>query len=213
MYRLKRTIGLIGCSMLLLWVLASCGNTDSNKGPVETSTKGNITIAIDPSFKPVLEQQLKVFDSSYPEAHVKGIYLNEADCFTRLFQDSVRLIMVSRDVTAAEKEAYKKREIKVKSLAVAMDAIAVIVNKKSVDSLMTMGQLKQIFLGGFARKYTIVFDKEEESILRYLADSLIPGQPLPSNIYGVANSDSLIAYVSKNENAIGFLGVTHVYDP
>ncbi len=36
--------------------------------PVETPTSGTIHISVDESFKPVIDSQLKVFESSFPDA-------------------------------------------------------------------------------------------------------------------------------------------------
>ncbi len=195
-------------------MLHSCGTGGGkDEGPKETTSKGNIRISVDESFMPVIAQQLNVFDSSYPEAHVKATYTNEKQCFEDLFKDSSRLIVVSREATQEEKAAFDKNNIKLRTLAVAKDAIAVIVNPGSPDSFMTLGQLKQVLMGKFAREYTIVFDNTQSSTVRYMLDTLIPGQKLSSKTYAVKNNDSLIDYVSRNEHAIGFIGVTHVYDP
>lgn len=206
------TAGVIGIATAL--TIVGCDDSgDTKKGPSDSTTSGNINIAVDESFMPVMAQQLAVFDSSYPEAHVKVSYTSEQACIESLLKDSARLIMLSRNLTSEEKATFDKSEIKVRALAVAKDAIAVIVHPGSVDSLMTLGQLKQILLGKFARDYTIVFDNEHSSTVRYMLDSLIPGQQLSSKTYAVKNNDSLIDYVAKNEKAIGFIGVTHVYDP
>jgi phosphate transport system substrate-binding protein len=192
----------------------SCGNDKSTSDePKETTTKGNIKISIDDSYMPVMEQQLNVFDSSFPEAHITAAYKAEKQCFEDLYNDSARLIVVSREMTDAEKKVYEHNQVKIKSLAIAADAIAVIVNPASPDTFMTLGQLKQILQGKFARNYTIVFDNAQSGTVRYMLDSLIPGQQLSSKTYAVKNNDSLIAYVAKNENAIGFLSVSQVYDP
>lgn len=203
---------LILASTTLVW--ASCGSDPKvAEGPKDTATKGNIKVSVDESFMPVMKQELNVFDSSYPEGHIRATYTNEQQCFQDLFKDSARLIVVSRDLTKAEKDALNKSDIGYKSLAIAKDAIAVIVHPNSVDSFMTLGQLKQILLGKFAREYTLVFDNAQSSTMRYMLDSLIPGQKLSSKTYAINNTDSLIDYVSKNDHAIGFIGVTHVYDP
>ncbi len=123
------------------------------------------------------------------------------------------MIITSREMNKDEKAAFDKANIRYRALSVAKDAIAVIVHPNSVDSFMTLGQLKQVLLGKFTREYTIVFDNAQSSTVRYILDSLIPGQKLPSKTYAINNTDSLIAYVAKNEHAIGFIGVTHIYDP
>lgn len=211
----SRTYFITGTALLAFGLgFFSCGNKENVKEEQsENTSRGNISISVDETFKPVITQELNVFDSSYPEAHIKAAYRTEKQCFEDLFTDSARLILVSRDLSAEEKKVYEHNKVKIKSLGVAMDAVAVVVNPASADSFMTMGQLKQVLLGKFARTYTIVFDHAQSGIVRYMLDSLIPGQQLSSKVYAVKNNDSLIDYVARNEHAIGFIGVSQVYDP
>lgn len=201
-------------SFMLIVILSSCGAENSSQGntQTETTSTGNVTIAIDETLMPVFRQQLNVFDSSFPDAHIKPVYTTEQQCVSDLFNDSVKLIITTRELTEKEAKAFALKEEKIRTLAIAKDAIAVIANNAASDSFMTLGQLQQIMLGKFARKYTIVFDNASSSIVRYMLDSLLAGKPLPTQSYGIANTDSLIDYVAKNKDAIGFVGVTHIYD-
>ena len=212
--RLRTYFSLGFVAIVLAASLFSCGSSNETNKPEkkESTTSGNIKISVDESYMPVIAQELNVFDSSYPDGHIAAAYKTEKQCFEDLFTDSARLIVVSRDLTPAEKKAYKNNQVTIKSLGIAMDAIAVVLNPASPDSFMTLGQLKQILLGKFAREYTVVFDNAQSGTVRYMLDSLIPGQQLPSKTYAVKNNDSVLDYVSKNEHAIGFVGVSHVYD-
>lgn len=193
---------------------ASCNNGKEVKQEnVETTQKGSISITVDESFKPVIEQELKVFDSSFPEATIRVQYKPENQCIEDLFKDSARLILTTRDITPQEKQTMLNNGVKVRSMQVAMDAIAVIVHPGSADSLMTLGQLRSILLGTFTRPYTIVFDNQQSGTVRYMMDSLIPGQKLSSKSYAVKDNESVIKYVSENEGSLGVVGVSHVYDP
>lgn len=191
----------------------SCTNqTDGDGKPKETTTSGEITVAMDESLKPVMEQELNVFDSSFPKIKIHRQYLSERECFDRLFKDSARLIMTTRDLTKEEKSSATANGIITNSLAVAEDAIAFIVHPDSPDSLMTVGQVKSILKGKSPKEYTIVFDNPHSGIVNYVLDSLIPGEELSSKTYALDNNEAVIQYVSENINAIGILGVSHVYD-
>src|SRR6188768_3060521 len=58
--------------------LSACGG-DTN-APTDTPNSGTVTISVDETYKPVIEQQLQVFDSSFPDAHINVQYKSEADC-------------------------------------------------------------------------------------------------------------------------------------
>ena len=66
--------------------------------PVETPTSGTIHISVDESFKPVIDSQLKVFESSFPDAHILVDYKPEADCLKDIYNDSTRLVIITRGI-------------------------------------------------------------------------------------------------------------------
>jgi phosphate transport system substrate-binding protein len=221
-YQLKRIIALpmliqkvkiavVVASALLLF--AACGSNDVGTKNDETNTRGEITIAVDESLKPVMEQQLKVWDSSYPQGKITAQYLPENECFDKLYANEARLIITTRDISPQEKDAYAANKIVTRSLDIAEDAIAVVLHPSSPDTLMTLGQLKAILEGNFVRTYTAVFDNGKSSMVRYITDSLIRDGKLSSNVYAAGNNDAVVDYVSKNPNALGIVGVSHIYDP
>lgn len=190
--------------------IASCG--DEAKGPTDTLTSGNISISVDETFKPIIEEELKVFDSSFPEANIKATYKPEAECIKDFLNDTTRLILVTRDLSAEEKSFLGEKKIVPTSLPVAKDAVAVILNNSSSDSLFSVSQIKGILTGKFNKKYTVVFDNQGSSTLRFIQDSILKGEPLGANVFGAKGNDSVIDYVSKNPAAIGFVGVSYVSD-
>lgn len=199
---------LIGMTSLMM----SCNYNKRKNANEETATTGNITIAADESLKPVMEEQLKVWDSSYPEGHITIEYLPEAQCFDYLLNKKVKLIITARDLTAAEKKSMAVNKLYVRSLPIAEDAIAIAVNPASQDTIMTTGQLKEILLGKFPRKYDVVFGNARSGIVRYMTDSFLSMDSIP-NAYAVKTDEAVIDYVSKNPKGLGIVGVTQLYDP
>jgi phosphate transport system substrate-binding protein len=191
----------------------SCSGTKKNEKEAESTTNGTVHISVDKSLKPVIEQEIKVFDSSFPKVQVNVVYTDESSCIQDLFKDSSRLIVTTRNLTESEREMAHKNGMVVHALPVAQDAIALIVAPSSPDSFMTMGQLKAILTGKFSRPYTIVFDDSRSGARRYISDSLIPGQELSSKTYAVMGDEAVIKYVAEHEDALGILGVSQVYDP
>lgn len=203
--------------LLLLTAISSClfcacGGNQTSEKPKETTTSGHIKIAIDESLKPVMEQQLKVFDSSFPKADIEEQYKSETECFQDFFRDSVRMIIATRDLTQKERKQLTQNGGFVRSMPIARGAVALIVNRESPDSLMTVEQLKYILNNKFARKYNIVFNNQKSGTVRYLLDSLIPQEELPSNVYALENNKAVIDYVAANKNALGVLGALNIYD-
>lgn len=196
--------------LLLACCFAGCGNFSQDKSK-ESATVGHIIVAIDESLQPVIEQHLKVWDSSFPDGHITPRFLPEAECIRLLMEDSVKLIITARDLSPAEKDYRKANKKYTHSLAIAADAIAIIVNPKSQDDKMTLGMLREILMGNFPRKYTVVFDNPQSSLVRYMADSLLQSDSIP-NAYTLQNSKAVVEYVAKNPDALGIVGLNYIYD-
>lgn len=205
---LKNSLILIA---LLAIVALSCSESDSKK-TTDTLTSGVIDISVDETFRPIIEEQIKVFDSSFPEAEIRAHYKPEAECIRDFLNDSARLILITRELTADEKLMLEQKKVVPTSLPLAKDGVAVIVNNSSPDSMLSVSQLVGILTGKYSRKYTVVFDNQGSSTLRYMLDSLIPGQELGANVFAARGNDSVVQYVAANSDAIGFVGVSNVSD-
>jgi phosphate transport system substrate-binding protein len=200
--------------LLLLYIsvsifIVSCDD-DKPKYP-DTLSKGVIDISADESYQPIIEEQLKVFDSSYPEAKITVHYKPEAECFKDYFDNKARIILVTRQLSKAEKDLCEQKKIFPTSEALAGDGIAVVVNNAAADTLLDMDALKGILTNVYKKKYTVVFDNQESSTVRYISDSILNGGKLGSNVFAAKGSKEVIDYVSKNPDAIGFVGMGYVY--
>lgn len=191
------------------FLLTSCDDTPK---PPDTLGKGVIDISVDETFQPVMEDQMKVFDSSFPEAKVTPHYKPEAECFKDYFEGKARIILVTRPLTDNEKEVAMQRKIYPTSLGLARDAIAVILNNDNQDSLLDMNIIKGILTGQYKKKYTVVFDNQSSSILRYITDSVLRGEKMGANVFAAKGNKDAIDYVAKNPEAIGFVGLGYVSD-
>lgn len=182
------------------------------KKETDTLSSGSISISVDETYRPIVEEQIKVFDSSFPEANITVHYKPEAECIKDFLNDSARLILVTRDLSADEKKYCEQKKMVPTTLAIAKDAVAVVLHNSSVDTALSIETLKGILTGKYKKKYTVVFDNQGSSTLRYMMDSLLKGEPLGANVFAAKGNDSVLAYVAKNPDAIGFVGVSYVAD-
>lgn len=211
---MKRYILVGAVAIGIVGTISSCTDTPSSvdKKSIESYTAGTVSISADESFKPVIEQEAKVFDSSYPNAVLNVAYLPENEVFKNLFTGKIQMAFTTRLLSTEEKKINEKNNIFTKEMAIAKDAIVVIVNNESEDKKMTVGMVQSILTGKFIRKYKVVLDNKGGSIARYVKDSILGGQDLSEQVYAVNNSDEVIKYVSEHKDAIGFIGMTHAFD-
>lgn len=196
--------------LLIGFLFNSCGsNTPVNE---ESLSRGTIHISADESFKPVIDSQVKVFESSYPEAKVMVHYKPEAECLRDFAVDSIRMVIATRGYTENERH-YMEDSLQVSpsKLVVAKDAIAVIVHPASSDTLFKMQEITDLLVGKSTKKLLPVFDGvKATSTVRFIIDSVLKGQSLGSNVMAAKSSEEVIEYVSKTPNAVGFIGVSWV---
>jgi phosphate transport system substrate-binding protein len=201
----------IWIGMAISGLVAGCGNGNSTRG--ETPTSGTIQISVDESYRPVIDSEIKVFESSYPNAHVVPHYKAEAQCLRDLATDTTRMILVTRGLTEAEEKFYSDSfHVEPTFGPLALDAIAIIVNNHSPDSIFEIKDLQNL-LNGTDMKHVAVMDGVTETgTVRFAIDSILKGQHLGKNVMAAKSSEGVLDYVSKNENAIGFIGVNWIGD-
>lgn len=203
---------LIAALGVLLLTAVGCGEEAAKDKPTDTLTSGTIDISVDETYRPIIEEQLEVFDSSYPDAKINVQYKPESECIKDFMDGKVRMILVTRNLGADEKAVLEEKKIVPTALDIAKDAVAVVVNNNNQDTVFSIAQLKGILTGQYAKKYNVVFDNPGSSTLRYMLDSLIPGEKLGDNVYAAKGNDSVIQYVANNPDAIGFVSVSHISD-
>jgi phosphate transport system substrate-binding protein len=206
-----------GCWTILAWCLASQAITGCHRGPyipVETPTSGTIHISVDESFKPVIDSQLKVFESSFPDAHVLIDYKPEAACLRDLYSDSTRMIIITRGLTLKEEHYFNdSARTPAVSGVLAFDAIALVVNNHSPDTLMNMDEVRALVEGKDKKKRQVVMDGvSATSTVRYVLDSIVKGDTLGKNVIAARTSPQVISWVEEHENAVGFIGVSWIGD-
>jgi phosphate transport system substrate-binding protein len=212
-------------SLFFLIALAACNSSTPKHDPyTDTPTSGEITIVADESYQPLVQAQIDTFMEIYKYAKITVKYLPESEVFDALLKnDSVRLAIVARQLTKDEKEYFDSRKIIPRSLKIAEDAIALIVNKANPDTAITYEQLssiiqgkirswKQLNTGSASDSIRIVFDRNGSANSRFLNDRFLNGKKFPSNSYATNSNADVVNYVSENKNALGVIGMNWISD-
>lgn len=190
--------------------LGGCGD-GGNKTPQETPKSGTLRISIDESFKPVIDSQIKVFQSSNPDIKIEATYESEAQCLRDLTTPNTRMIIVTRGPSMEEERFYKDSfHVTPQSMALAYDAVAVIVNNSAKDSVFEIEDLQKMLDGRDTTHIPVMDGKSATSTVRYAMDSLLKGKPLSKRVTAAKSSEEVIDYVSQNPHAVGFVGVSWV---
>lgn len=187
---------------------------------------GSATIYCDDGFRNILDEEIEVFEYSYPEASIIPFYKSEEQCIDAIMSDSTQAAIVTRDLTDKER-AYIKSKFKrvVKSKCIAVDAVALIVNKDCELSDMSQDDIKGILNGNISSwnqlavndtaKIRLVFDSQGSSTVNYLREKFLDNGKLISdnpNARAQNNNAQVFDYVKKDKNAIGVISVSWLGD-
>jgi len=209
--------------LMLLLVFTGCHNPMGKQPLNETPTRGNIRISVDESFQLLMDTELYTFQSLYPDAKIKANYKPETDVLADLMNDTVRTIVLTRDLTKAEKDLLFSQKFLARTTKVAHDALAFIVNRDNPDTLFLMSQLEDIFRGKAttwgninpkegSTPINVVFDNNKSGNVRYFQEKFSLKGSFPSNFFAVNSNNEVLNYVQKNRGALGIISVNWISD-
>ena len=201
---------------LLAMVFSGCGGDGNSRPDLDSPQKGTIHISVDESFQPVIDSQIQVYMALHPETNIIAEYKTEAECFKDLMKDSTRMIIVTRGLNDKEEKFYNEKFYFYPSWQkIANDAVAVIVNKASKDSMFYLADLRSMLKGTSADNVKFVFDGlSGSSSLRFVKDSILRGDDFDTaHVFAEKSSQGVIKFVEQNKNVIGFVGVSWIGNP
>lgn len=208
-------------SIWALLLVTSCGNGSKRVVETDTLVSGEIKIAVDESFKPIVEEQLQVFLALHPEATITPIYCSEVEAIRYLLADSVRLAITTRALTTQEVSYLNEKKFFPRSIPLASDGVALITHKENCDSLLTVQQFKKMVTGEVTEwkslfpestlgAIQVVFDNPNSSSVRYVIDSITAGKPLLNHLKALNTNPEVIDYVATHPAAMGIIGVNWI---
>lgn len=213
-----KRFNLIAPLALMVLALAAC-NSKPKDGLTDTYTSGVIAIAADESFRPIVQEEIDVFESIFPLAGIVPHFTTEVEAINLFLKDSVRLAIASRTLTPKEMNSFHSRKFFPREIKLAIDGLALIVNRQNSDSLISVRDIRRI-LSGEARNWKdiypasklkdirLVFDNKNSSTVRFAIDSINQGKPLSEDgVKALRTNQQVIDYVAETPEAIGVIGV------
>jgi len=179
----------------------------------DSYSSGKATFAADESLSPILDQELYVFKATNKEAHPTVIYKSENDVLRLFLNDSVRVAFLARSLKPDELKLFKQKQLYPEINCFAYDAVTLIVNKSSTDTLTTVASIKQMLNGTVNTDKNIVFDDANSSLIRYLKDFSGNEKFAQKNVYALRSNTEVIKYVSEHPQAVGFISYSWLLEP
>jgi phosphate transport system substrate-binding protein len=190
-----------------LIVFSSCGMKDDITKQ-DSPTSGKTELFFDEGLTLHIQNQIYTFKTVYKYADITLRSSNEKECIEALYNDSSKVIAISRPLTEKELAQFKAKNIEPQTSFVAGDAIAFVVSKDFADSTISLQELTDILKGNDSTFFKgehvkLLFDNANSGSTRQLKDSLIPANNFGSNCTTVNNTKELINAVALNPFTIG----------
>lgn len=202
---------------LLCALLCVCGACNSKP---QKYNEGSVMMYADEGFKYFMEQEREVFEYQYPDAFVVTRYMSELDVINGLLDDKCVLGVVGRKLSQEQIDYIKDHNKKfVRQEPIAVDALALIVNKANPVGLLSVQEIKDLFSGEISSwrqlgwndtvPLKIVFDQKGSANVGYIEDNFLPkGAKFRENVFAQHSNQDVIDVVERDKGAIGIVSVS-----
>lgn len=211
---------------IMLSALIVLGAVSCTKVKRGEYAKGSATIFCDDGFRNILNEEIEVFEFSYPESSIIPFFVSEQDAIDTMMSDGTQAIIVTQELTKEQKD-YIKSKFKrvVKTHCIAVDAVALITNKGNRVTSLSMKEIGDILNGRITRWsqlagndttfIKLVFDNAGSSTVSYMREKFLPeGSKISDNPHAYAQKDNAQVFdvVQKDPDALGIISVSWLRD-
>lgn len=201
-----------GISFIVM-LLLFCSCDFWTKADQETIIEGKTTVLVDETLVPIVQAQTEIFEDKYP-AKLTIQAKSEAEVIRSLFQKSTRVAVLARKLTEKEMKGFGQKKIFPKTTPIAKDAIALITQKITQDTLIQLDEVLNMLKGIPSSKYDgLVFDNPNSSTARYLMQLAQVNQFPEKGVYSFATNEAVVKYVAKNKRMLGVIGINYIFEP
>ncbi|MBO5445601.1 MAG: substrate-binding domain-containing protein [Muribaculaceae bacterium] len=183
---------------------------------------GSATMYCDDGFRNILEEEVEVFEYQYPESAIIPFYVDEQTAMDSLLADRTQLIVATHDLTKDQIQYMKDKYRRiVRQRCIAVDAVALIVNKDNPVSQVTLEDIKGIVQGKISDwnqlavsdkgKIKLVFDHQGSSTVSYMREKFLgKDRKVSDNPNAFAQKDNAEVFdvVKNDKNALGIISVS-----
>ncbi len=208
--------------LLVALMVGAAGCTPIKKGEY---AKGSATIFCDDGFKNILDEEIEVFEYSYPEASIIPFYVSEAEAVDTLLADKTQAIIITHELTPEQIKYMKgKHKRVVRTNCIAVDAVALITNKDNPVKALSMDDISQILNGQITHwsqlarndsaAIKLVFDNAGSSTVSYMRERFMDGKKISDNpnAYAQNTNAQVFDIVKKDPSALGIISVSWLGD-
>ena len=202
---------LFAAAIVLFAIAFGCNKKDTANSR-DTILTGKVTILVDETILPVIEDQVMVFENQY-NAKINLVGKSETEIVKSLSEGKNDLAIITRELTQGEGYFFVKKKIKPKVTTFATDGIAFISGKSNADAKIDLKDVAAFMRGENAKFEGLVFDNSNSSTVKYFMNLAKIDQLPTKNIYSFNTNNEVIKFVAENPGTIGVVGVNWLTQP
>ncbi|WP_300673683.1 substrate-binding domain-containing protein [Soonwooa sp.] len=196
--------------ILALLLIVSCSKS-KNERVVDDPNQGSITIEADESFKSIIDALTDRYMANNPNTKIKVIYKKEDLAFLDLLDAKTRVIVMSRNLSQSEKNAFdQKVALPWEPAKFAADALVFVVPKTNTS-------IKELSVDDIKRRISsddksLIFDGGNGANINFIAQTFnVKASALK---YSVINgNENIIDQLEKYPNKIGVVSLNTISRP
>ena len=165
---------------------------------------------------PQLKEQ---FRASHPDVNFEIAAEGSSTGISAIISSTADIGMSSRPVTNQEIAQGKANGVDMKSIVVAFDAIAVIINEKNPIDELSKDQIRQIFtgevedwtaVGGMPGEISVYTRNTASGTYKEFQKMAMNSEDYGKGSQKMAGNEQIAAEVAKNPNGIGYVGLAYI---
>ena len=195
-------------AILFCIILISCSK--EKKQDIDNPNKGEITIGVDESFQSVTEALTERYMALNPQTKINLVVKKEDLALLDFFERKIRVVVLSRELSAKEKETFdKKIDLPWQPAKFAADAVLFVVPKNSALESISMDDIYQELQSEDKR---LIFDGTNSSNLNFVAQKF---NRKPSELeFSIINgNENVVEQLKKYPDKIGVISYNTISRP
>ena len=184
--------------------LISCRENKEKNNTKDDILSGEITVLVDESFMPIIEEQMEVFESSYQKAKINLTSKPEIQAINDLIKGEGGVIILSRELTEEENKSFVQRSISPRIFPFAYDAV-VLLGSANGDSTIRPQDVIDLMSGKSSTGKKLVIDNPNSSLVRYFRELGNLSKIANTYIEIKGNASEILTTVANNDDQIGLL--------
>lgn len=195
-------------AILFCIILVSCSK--EKKQDIDNPNKGEITIEVDESFQSVTEALTERYMALNPQTKINLVIKKEDLALLDFFERKIRVVVLSRELSAKEKETFdKKIDLPWQPAKFAADAVLFVVPKNSALESISMDDIYKELQSEDKR---LIFDGTNSSNLNFVAQKF---NRKPSELeFSIINgNENVVEQLKEYPDKIGVISYNTISRP